>query len=314
MKKKTSIGGQALIEGIMMKGPEKVSMAVRKADGTIFIETNALSLRDQNKIKKIPFIRGTIILFEQLIMGTKMLMRSADIAMEDLSEEEKEAQKDWVDKLFEKKFFKDFGITDLAIYVSLVISLFFGLFLFLYLPTQSVKLFEQFSNNVLIKNLIEGIVRLIIFFIYLILISQMKDIKRVFEYHGAEHKTIYAYENGLELTVENVRKFSTLHPRCGTSFLLIVIIISIIVFSFAGWQGVLMRVLLRLLLLPVVVGISYEIIKWSGRSESKIAKLISIPGMLLQKITTKEPDDLQIEVAIAAIKEVIPEDSELDRW
>ncbi|MEZ0536310.1 DUF1385 domain-containing protein [Caldicellulosiruptoraceae bacterium PP1] len=314
MKKKTSIGGQALIEGIMMKGPEKVSMAVRKADGTIFIETNALSLKDQNKIKKIPFIRGTIILFEQLIMGTKMLMRSADIAMEDLSEEEKEAQKDWVDKLFEKKFFKDFGITDLAIYVSLVISLFFGLFLFLYLPTQSVKLFEQFSNNVLIKNLIEGIVRLIIFFIYLILISQMKDIKRVFEYHGAEHKTIYAYENGLELTVENVRKFSTLHPRCGTSFLLIVIIISIIVFSFAGWQGVLMRVLLRLLLLPVVVGISYEIIKWSGRSESKIAKLISIPGMLLQKITTKEPDDLQIEVAIAAIKEVITEDSELDRW
>lgn len=311
MKKKTTIGGQALIEGIMMKGPQKISMVVRKSNGELFYEVNNLKLEDQSKLKKVPFIRGVVILFEQLIIGTKALMKSADIAMEGI---EQEPEKDWFDRLFEKEFFKRFGIKDLALYMSLLLSIVLGMFLFVYIPTLSVHLFKNVTKDVLIYNLIEGLVRIIIFLVYLYLISQMKDIRRVFEYHGAEHKTIHAYESGLELNIENIKKFSTLHPRCGTSFLLIVIIISIIVFSFAGWQSIALRVFVRLLLLPVVIGISYEIIRWAGRSEGRIAKLISVPGLYLQKITTKEPDDSQIEVAIEALKLVIPEDKKLDEW
>jgi len=311
MKKKTTIGGQALIEGIMMKGPQKISMVVRKSNGELFYEVNNLKLEDQSKLKKVPFIRGVVILFEQLIIGTKALMKSADIAMEGI---EQEPEKDWFDRLFEKEFFKRFGIKDLALYMSLLLSIVLGMFLFVYIPTLSVHLFKNVTKDVLIYNLIEGLVRIIIFLVYLYLISQMKDIRRVFEYHGAEHKTIHAYESGLELNIENIKKFSTLHPRCGTSFLLIVIIISIIVFSFAGWQSIALRVFVRLLLLPVVIGISYEIIRWAGRSEGRIAKLISVPGLYLQKITTKEPDDSQIEIAIEALKLVIPEDKKLDEW
>jgi len=312
--KKTTIGGMALIEGIMMKGPKKISIVIRKPNGELYKEVKDLSIDDTNKFKKIPFIRGVFILFEQMFLGTKALMKSADIAMQDLPQEEKEKQKDFFDRLFEKKFFQKIGISDIAIYFSVILSLVLGILLFFYIPTWSVEIFRKFNINNFGKNMIEGIVRVIVFILYLFFASQMKEIKRVFEYHGAEHKTIFAYENGSELTIQNIKKFSTHHPRCGTSFLFIVIIISIIVFTLSGWQSVLIRTVLRLLLLPIIVGISYEIIRWAGKSESFLAKIVSYPGLWLQNITTREPDEKQIEVAIEALKEVIPEDAKLDEW
>jgi len=312
--KKTTIGGMALIEGIMMKGPKKISIVIRKPNGELYKEVKDLAIDDTNKLKKIPFIRGVFILFEQMILGTKALMKSADIALEELPDEEKEKQKDFVDKLFEKKFFQKIGVTDIAIYFSVVVSIVLGILLFFYIPTWSVEVFKGFSLSSFWKNMIEGIVRVIIFILYLLFASQMKEIKRVFEYHGAEHKTIFAYENGEELSIPNIKKYSTHHPRCGTSFLFIVIIISIIIFTISGWQSVIMRTLLRLLLLPVIIGISYEIIRWAGKSESILARIISYPGLWLQNITTKEPDEKQIEVAIEALKEVVPEDRKLDEW
>lgn len=312
--KKTTIGGMALIEGIMMKGPKKISIVIRKPNGELYKEVRDLSIDDTNKFKKVPFIRGVFILFEQLFLGTKALMKSADIAMQDLPQEEKEKEKDFFDKLFEKKFFQKMGISDIAIYFSVILSVILGILLFFYIPTWSVEIFKKFNINNFGKNMIEGIVRVIVFILYLFFASQMKEIKRVFEYHGAEHKTIFAYENGSELTVQNIKRFSTHHPRCGTSFLFVVIIISIIVFTLSGWQSVLMRMVLRLLLLPVIVGISYEIIRWAGKSESLLAKILSYPGLWLQNITTREPDEKQIEVAIEALKEVIPEDAKLDEW
>lgn len=312
--KKTTIGGMALIEGIMMKGPQKVCMAVRKPNGQIYKEVSLLSIDDANKFKKMPFMRGVFILFEQMVLGTKALMKSADIALEELSQEEKEKQKDFFDRLFEKKFFSKVGVEDIAIYFSVIFSFILGILLFFYIPTWAVDIFKGFKISNFTKNMIEGLVRIIIFIVYLFFASQMKDIRRVFEYHGAEHKTIFAYENELELNIENIKKFSTHHPRCGTSFLFIVIIISIIVFTFTGWQSVWVRMVIRLLLLPLIVGISYEIIRWAGKSESFLAKIISWPGLLLQNITTNEPDEKQIEVAIEALKEVIPEDRNLDEW
>ncbi|WP_045170209.1 DUF1385 domain-containing protein [Caldicellulosiruptor morganii] len=312
--KKTTIGGMALIEGIMMKGPKKISVVVRKPNGELYKEVKDLTIDDTSTFKRIPFIRGIFILFEQMVLGTKALMKSADIAMEDLPQEEKEKQKDFFDKLFEKKFFEKIGITDIAIYFSVILSMVLGVLLFFYIPTWSVEIFRKIEMSNFGKNMIEGIVRVIIFILYLMLASQMKEIKRVFEYHGAEHKTIFAYEHGCELKVENVKKFSTHHPRCGTSFLFIVIIVSIIVFTFSGWQSVWLRMIIRLLLLPVIVGVSYEIIRWAGRSESLFARIVSYPGLWFQNITTREPDEKQIEVAIEALKEVIPEDKSLDEW
>lgn len=217
-------------------------------------------------------------------------------------------------KFLKKSFFQKLGITDIAIYFSVIVSILLGILLFIYIPTWSVEALKGFTLSSFWKNMIEGIVRVIIFVLYLLFASQMKEIKRVFEYHGAEHKTIFAYENGEELSVQKIKKYSTHHPRCGTSFLFIVIIISIIIFTLSGWQSVVMRTLIRLLLLPVIVGISYEIIKWAGKSESILARVISYPGLWLQNITTKEPDEKQLEVAIEALKEVIPEDTKLDEW
>lgn len=313
--KKTTIGGMALIEGIMMKGPKKISIVIRKPNGELYKEVKGLAIDDTNKLKKIPFIRGIFILFEQMVLGTKALMKSADIALEELPDEEKEKQKDFVDKIFEKKFFQKLGITDIAIYFSVIVSILLGILLFIYIPTWSVEALKGFTLSSFWKNMIEGMVRVVIFILYLLFASQMKEIKRVFEYHGAEHKTIFAYENGEELSVTKNKKI-ILHTIHGVAqvFLFIVIIISIIIFTLSGWQSVVMRTLIRLLLLPVIVGISYEIIRWAGKSESILARVISYPGLWLQNITTKEPDEKQLEVAIEALKEVIPEDTKLDEW
>jgi len=209
---------------------------------------------------------------------------------------------------------KENKMKNAAIYFSVVVALVFGVGLFMLLPAVLVGFIKDYITNRLLATLLEGVIRIAIFLVYISLVSRMKDIRRVFEYHGAEHKTIFCYESGEELTVENARRFSRLHPRCGTSFLLIVMVVSIIVFSFISWENAWMRLGIRLLLLPVVAGLSYEVIKFAGRSKSKIMRAVSMPGMWLQKITTREPDDSQLEVAIASLKAVLTENREDDKW
>lgn len=305
--KKTNIGGQALIEGIMMKGPQKIATAVRTPQGEIVIRKNSIKPIFNAKFFKLPIIRGSFVLIDSLVNGVKELMYSAEFYGEDYEE-------DPLDK-FLKRVFKDKADTAI-IYASVIIALFFTVGIFILAPTFITNLAKGLIKNTFILNLIEGIIRVGFFVLYVILISRLEDIKRVFMYHGAEHKTIYCYEYGEELTVENVRKYSTLHPRCGTSFMINVMIISIIVFSFFGWPNPLARFFIRIATLPIIAGLSYELNKYVGGCESEniFTKIITYPGFLIQKITTKEPDDSMIEVAIAAMKEVIPENGEDDRW
>lgn len=301
--KRGNVGGQAVIEGVMMKNEEKVAVAVRKSDGEIEIDKkNSKSWVRQKGIHKIPFLRGAFILFETMAEGIKSLNFSAEF-FEEEDEEEKESKFD----SFLKSIFKE-KTNDVLIYFSLIIALIFSVLLFILLPTFLGGVLKHFTKSVLALNLFEGLIRIGIFLIYVYLISLNKDIKRVFEYHGAEHKTIYCYESGMDLTVENARKFTTLHPRCGTNFMLIVMVISMLVFSLFGWPNPLLRVVYRLLCLPVVAGISYEIIKLAGSCDNKAMKIFVFPGMMLQKITTREPDDQQLEVAITALKAVIDEE------
>lgn len=305
--KKTNIGGQALIEGIMMKGPKNIATAVRTPEGEIVIRKSSINPMFSNKFFKLPIIRGSFVLIDSLVNGVKELMYSAEFYGEGYEE-------DPFDK-FLKRVFKDKADTAI-IYASVIIALFFTVGLFILAPTFITNLAKGLTNNTFLLNLIEGIIRVGFFVLYVILISRLDDIKRVFMYHGAEHKTIYCYEHGEELTVENVRKYSTLHPRCGTSFMINVMIISIIVFSFFGWPNPFARFLIRIATLPVIAGLSYELNKYVGGCENEniFTKIITYPGFLVQKVTTKEPDDSMIEVAIAAMKEVIPENGEDDRW
>lgn len=312
----TSIGGQAVIEGVMMRGPKESAIAVRKPDGEIIVEKKPVqSFIQKLKINKIPLIRGVFSFFESLVIGTKALMFSAsfyDIEDED-DKQKKESMTEEELEAYNKK--NDKMMTG-AIFASVAIALVFSVGVFMLLPTFLVGLLRDFTplDNNFITTLLEGVVRIAIFLIYIIAVSKMQDIKRVFEYHGAEHKTIFCYEAGDELTVENVKKQKRLHPRCGTSFLILVMLISIIVFSFVSWENPIQRVLIRLLLLPLIAGISYELIKFAGRHNGMIVRMISAPGMWLQKITTQEPDDSQIEVAIAALTSVLTGDRNDDKW
>jgi uncharacterized protein YqhQ len=305
--KKTSIGGQALIEGIMMKGPSKIATAVRKPDGEIVIKESNIKQIFKHKFFKLPLVRGSFVLIDSLVNGVKELMYSAEFYGEDYEE-------DALDR-FLKKVFKDKADTAI-IYTSVIIALVFSIAIFILGPTILTNLLKNIIKNSFLLNLVEGIVRVSLFVAYVYLVSKLEDIKRVFMYHGAEHKTIYCYEYGEELTVENVQRYSTLHPRCGTSFLINVLLISIIVFSFFGWPNPLLRLVIRLAMLPVIAGLSYELNRYVGRSSSDniFTKIIAYPGFLIQKITTKEPDDSMIEVAIAAMKRVIPQGGEDDRW
>ncbi len=307
--KAKSVGGQALIEGVMMKGAEDIAMVVRKPNGEIELKLEKVQL-SRKKINKIPILRGVFAFGDSLFLGVRALMFSAEFVEDDEPITEKEKIKNSEKKL---NFFEEFFNKNL-IAISVVISLLFSTVLFILLPTWSVDLVGKFVKGNLAKNLTEGIVRIVIFLGYISLISGMKDIRRVFEYHGAEHKAIFAYEFGEELTVENVKKHSRLHPRCGTSFLFIVMIVSILIFSAFSWSNIFYRTLIRLAFLPVVAGVSYEIIKWAGRSNNLLSRIVSVPGMWLQMITTREPDDSQIEVAIVALKNVITVDSEADNW
>lgn len=297
--KKQSVGGQAVIEGIMMQSKNYRAIAVRKSNGEIELKKERIkSWVQDKKINKIPFLRGGFILFETMVQGIKSLNYSSEFFMEDDEEEE-----DAIDK-FLKRVFKD-KANDAIMVVSLILAMILSIGLFVLIPTIISGLFGLFIKNNIVLNLIEGLIRILILILYMLGISRNEDIKRTFMYHGAEHKTIYCYENDLELTVENVRKFTTLHPRCGTNFLFIVMATSIILFSFFGWPNILLRVVMRILCIPIVAGISYEIIKFLGKYDNILSKIVAYPGMMLQRITTKEPDDAQIEVAIKALKAVI---------
>lgn len=305
--KKTSIGGQALIEGIMMKGPDKIATAVRKPDGEIIVRESAIKPIFKHKLLKLPIIRGSFVLIDSLVNGVKELMYSAEFYGEEYEE-------DAVDR-FLKKVFKEKADTAI-IYVSVFLALLFSVGIFILGPSFLANLLKNVVKNTFLLNLVEGIVRVGLFILYVFLISKLNDIKRVFMYHGAEHKTIHCYEHMEDLTVDNVRKYSTLHPRCGTSFMVNVLLISIIVFSFFGWPNPVMRVVIRLATLPIIAGLSYELNKYVGRCESDniFTKMITYPGFLVQKITTSEPDDSMIEVAITAMERVIPQNGEDDKW
>lgn len=296
---KTSVGGQALLEGIMMKGPEKSAMAVRKPNGEI-----DLSVWDTKKltgIRKIPFIRGTFNFIDTLIQGYDCLMKSAEISGQ---EEEPDKVELWLNKVFGKAAGAVFGTVVTFLAAALAIGLFFGV------PALICGFIGNYVENKILLSAIEGVIKIAMFLAYIIGVSKMSDIRRTFMYHGAEHKTIFCYEKGLELTVENVRKQQRFHPRCGTSFLLIVLVVSVLVSSVITWENVFIRVLLKVLMLPVTVGISYEIIKFAGRHDNWFTKIISAPGLWFQNFTTQEPDDSMIEIAIAAVTPVLPENPE----
>ena len=296
---KTSVGGQALLEGIMMKGPFKSAMAVRKPNGEIDIST--WETKQLTGIRKVPFVRGTFNFIDTLIQGYDCLMKSAEISGQ---EEEPDKLELWLNKVFGKAAGAVFGTIVTILAAVLAVGLFFGV------PAFVAGLAGNYVENKVLLSLIEGVIKIAMFLAYVIGVSKMSDIHRTFMYHGAEHKTIFCYEQGLELTVENVRKQQRFHPRCGTSFLLIVLVVSVLVSSVITWENVFIRVLLKILMLPITVGISYEIIKFAGRHDNWFTKIISAPGLWFQNFTTQEPDDSMIEIAIAAVKPVLPENPE----
>lgn len=307
--RRTSIGGQALIEGVMMRGPKEIAIVVRRPDQQITVKKETVGgIVQKYKLNKIPFLRGAVALIDSMVLGMQSLTYSAEVAEEGLEEEEPDKFQRFMEKLFGNK------ANDVLLYTSVAIAMMLSVAIFIIGPTFLTSFLGRYIGKNIFMNLMEGFLRLGMFFIYIVLISRMKDIKRVFQYHGAEHKAIYCYEHGEELTVENTRKYTTLHPRCGTSFLFIVMMVSIIMFSMVGWPNPLVRVVTRLALMPLVAGISYEIIKLAGRSNSPIMKAINYPGMMMQKFTTLEPDDSQIEVAIEALKNVLVDNEEESKW
>ncbi len=309
LKHKTSIGGQALIEGVMMKGPEKISIAVRKPDDDIELKIDQInSIGQKYKIFRLPFLRGVVGLVEAMVIGTNALMYSAEF-FEEEDQEEREEKTSFFEKVFKEKS------ENVAMFITVAFSILLSVLVFMILPNILTSVFKRWIQNPIFLNLIEGFVRMTIFFIYVIWISKLEDIRRVFEYHGAEHKSIHCYESMEELTVENVKTKPILHPRCGTSFLFMVMIISVFVLSFFGWPNPLQRILIRVLMFPVIAGISYEINRLIGKSDSRLSYYLSYPGLMVQKLATvKEPDEKQIEVAIEALKAVLPENMEDDLW
>ena len=283
---KPIVGGQAVIEGVMMRGFGKVATAVREPDGNINVQIKSVSsIADRFPVLKLPILRGAVSLFESLSLGMKSLSFSAQAAGEE-----------------------DEQLSDRELVATIILAVILACGLFLAIPTFAAKFFRTLTDDPILLNLAEGFLRLIIFLAYLFAISRMKDIQRVFQYHGAEHKTIFCYEADLPLTVENVKKFPRLHPRCGTAFLLIVMLVSIFVFAFLGWPDLWLRILSRIILLPVVAGVSYELIRFSARSKNSVVRLATLPGLWLQYLTTREPDDSMIEVAIKSLEAVVPAD------
>ncbi|MCD6436310.1 MAG: DUF1385 domain-containing protein [Clostridiales bacterium] len=299
MSKQCSVGGQAIIEGIMMRNKNKVSIVIRRKNGELIVENKTIEA-PKSKISKLPLIRGLFALFSSMSIGVRALTLSAKYFEEDegvVTEEDK----------FDKFVRKIFGskADDAIVLISIITALGLAILLFTVLPTFIISLFRNVVSSQYILSTFEGILKVIFFLVYILMISKMNDVKRVFQYHGAEHKTIHCIESEKELTVENAREFTTLHPRCGTSFLIFVLIISITIFSFITWNNILLRIGLKILLLPLIAGVSYEVLKFSGTSDNKLVKALSKPGLMMQKITTQEPDDQMLEVAIVAVKAVM---------
>jgi len=318
--KKTTIGGQALIEGVMMVGPNRTAMAVRKGDGTIYVEEIKQSERT-SYFEKVPFVRGCIRFYKMLVTGTGALMKAADISEEGKPEDQKEgAKKSRLDEFAERHF-------NVMMTISAILGILMSVGLFILAPRLLVEIALKFIPETLreltwfnaVTSVVEGLLRLLIFLLYLVFASKLKDIKRVWRYHGAEHKTIACYEAGLPLTVENVLKQTRFHPRCGTSFMFNVLAISIIIYTvigiFTGAQPAWVNVAIRLVAIPIICSISFEILRFVGRHDRNwFCKLSSKPGLWLQKFTTEEPDAAIVEVAIASMQAVIPENQEDDNW
>lgn len=293
---KINIGGQAVLEGVMMRAPRAMAIAVRRPSGEIVVKREATPpLSERYPIVKLPILRGAVALFTSLIMGIKALNFSANEAIEEEEGEDKKEE-----------------LSSWALAGTMTVAFVFGIALFFFLPLYMTKLLVPvIGDNNVVFNLVDGVIRVLVFILYIWSIARMKDIQRVFQYHGAEHKTIFAFEAGAALTLESVRRFSRLHPRCGTSFLLIVMLVSIAVFSLIpkAWPFV-AKALSRVVLLPLIAGISYEFLKWSAKNDQHpLVKLVIAPGLALQRLTTREPDDDQIEVAIRSVNEALDENA-----
>ncbi len=302
---KTSIGGQALIEGVMMRGPRKTAMAVRKPDGEL--ETRIWDNKPARVWNRIPLVRGVVNMVSSLVVGYRCLMKSAEISTEGLEEEEPSRLEKWLEEKLGDNLMKA------VMLVGSVLGVVIAVGLFMFLPAWLVGLGEGVLPR-WAMSLIEGFIKIGVFLAYMALVGLMPDMRRLFQYHGAEHKTIACYEAGEELTPENIRKYPRFHPRCGTSFIVIVLILGILIFSVVTWSNALVRTVLKLCLLPVVVGIAYELIKLAGRYDDLFTRIISFPGLKIQHLTTREPDDSMIEAAIASMKPVIPENEGEDIW
>lgn len=304
---RTSIGGQALIEGILMRGPKKQAIVCRTAEGLVEKVDELKLLKDKYPIFGWPFIRGCVTFIDSMIKGMQALTYSAELVPVEDQEPDKLDQ--WIEKHFEAE-----KASKIVIGTAVVLGIALALFLFIFLPTLIVGLIKPLTQNLVIRNLSEGVVKIIILLAYMRLCCCVSDVKRLFSYHGAEHKTIFCYEHGKPLTVENVRTESRFHPRCGTSFLLVVVVVSILVNSVVTLTNSFARMGCHLLLLPLVVGISYEINRWCGRHDNWLSTALSAPGKWLQHMTTNEPDDSMIECAIRAMELVIPEEKGSDAW
>ena len=305
---RTSIGGQALIEGILMRGPKRQAIVCRTADGLVEKVDELKLIKDRYPILGVPFIRGCAIFLDSMVKGMQALTYSASLVPL-----EQQGEPDKLDKWIEDHFPAD-KAQKLIIGVAVVLGIALSVLLFIFLPALIVGWVKALTQSYVVRNLSEGLVRVVILIGYMKLVSGMGDVKRLFSYHGAEHKTIFCYEHGKELTVENVRPESRFHPRCGTSFLLVVVLVSILVNSVVRVSNTFARVGCHLLLLPVVVGISYEINRWCGAHDNRLSAILSAPGKWLQRITTNEPDDSMIECAIRAMELVIPEEKGADEW
>ena len=312
-KFKTMCGGQALIEGIMMRGPEKEAIVVRKPDGELEVKVEPLKLvKTRHPILGLPFLRGPVNFVDSMVHGVKALMYSAEFYPEDEETPSEPSKLDvWMDKHLGSEKAMSVVVT-----LSVILGIGFSILLFFVLPTLITGLLTPLIESRLALSLLEGVVRMVIFFLYVVLMSKMGEMKRVFRYHGAEHKTIFCYENGLPLTVENVRAMPRHHPRCGTSFLFVIMAVAILVHAVlgVGWDNTLLRLGVRLLSLPFIVSITYEINRFVGRHDNLLTKILTAPGLWLQNWTTAEPDDTMIEVGIRALSEVLPEEKGSDVW
>ncbi len=305
--KKTSIGGQALIEGVMMRGPEKTAMAVRHVSGEMKLEEMENPVNSRPKWTKWPFIRGIFGFIDSMVYGYKCLLRSVELSGIDEDDKPKTAE--------EEK--KQHRLLNVLMVVAAVLGVALSLVLFMWLPIQLFRWLADAApamDTAYWRGLFEGVLRIVIFLAYLLAVTQMKDIRRTFQYHGAEHKSIFCYEKGLPLTVENVRAQRRFHPRCGTSFMILMLLVGVIISILIPIEIPWLRTVVKLALLPVSVGAGYELIKLAGRTDNMITRIISAPGVWLQHLTTKEPEDGMIECAIAALEAVIPEDPQADNW